>query len=209
MIAPRPLAELIAASPLVSVKTAIATEFARLLPGVAVVVHPGKLDIADVVAGDVVRAPGIALGWTRIRTPHEAAGTFSSIVEWAAYIVAEDTAVANRRTEREAVAHAIGSFLLDILADPETSTWGLANVAPPARDPAPELRPVFTAKSYAAGTVYYAVTWSQALFGLGALAFDEFGDAPALDAQGSSAEFGGLPLEIAEALAAAEPDDAP
>lgn len=201
MIAPRALAQLVAASRLEETQIAIVNALATLMPGVKVIRHPGKLDIADVVAKSVVAAPGVAVGWTRIRTSRDVPGTFGTIVEWAAYVVAEDRGDTSTRTRmaRDTVAHAIGAFLLEILHDPDASSWGLTKLSPALSDPAPEFRPIFTAKSFEGGTVYHAVTWSQALVDNGA----PFPDGPdpdlALEEIGA-AEFDRLPAEIVDAF---------
>ncbi|WP_020185949.1 hypothetical protein [Methylopila sp. 73B] len=198
MITPARLSAMIAASRLEAAKTAIVATLDTLMPDVTVESHPGKLDIADVVAKAVVKAPGVAVGWTRIRTPRDVGGTFGSVVEWAAYIVVEDTAdlATRRRMEREDIAHAIGSFLLAVLADADTPSWGLRNITMPSRDPAPELRPVFTTKSFEGGAAYYAVTWTQTLIDEGAPFMSAA--TPAFDEATLEAKFGddGIPPEI-------------
>ena len=198
MIAPASLSAMIEASRFEAAKDAIVATLKTLMTDVAVVSHPGKLDIADVVAKSVVKAPGVAIGWTRVRTPRDVEGTFGSVVEWTAYIVVEDGAdlVTKRRMNREDIAHAIGSFLLGVLADADTPSWGLRNITMPSRDPAPELRPVFTTKSFEGGTAYYAVTWSQTLVDEGAPFMSAA--TPAFDEATSEADFSphGIPPEI-------------
>lgn len=174
MMEPRTLAEMIAASRLEAARAAIIATLDPLLVGVTVIGHPGKLDINDVVARAVVAAPGVAIGWTRVRCETQTGGSFNAPVEWAAYIVAEDYAdvAGKRRVPRDAVAHGIGSTILEILADPGLSSWGLAAINRPETDPGPALVPMFTAKSFEAGTAYYAVTWRQTFWDEGAPFFD-------------------------------------
>ncbi|WP_341992313.1 hypothetical protein [Azorhizobium sp. AG788] len=166
-IAPVPLADLIAADPVQALKVAVVARLAALLSGVKVVSHPGRIDIADVVAKSVVAAPGIAVGWSRIRARRLLDGGYGLAVEFAAYVVTEDAVIAGRRVERETLGLAIGHRLLAILEDAEAQTWALGNVLPPEADPAPELKPMFTVRDAAAGAAYYAVTWTQCVADLG------------------------------------------
>jgi hypothetical protein len=163
MITPTPLGDLLAADPIAAVKTAIVARLTTLLPGVRVVSHPGKVDFSDVVAKAVVAAPGIAVGWSRIRAPRIVDGAYTLTIEWAAYVVVEDTAIAGRRVEREAVGLAIGRRLVEIVEDADEQTWGLGNLLPPSADPAPELKPLFTVRDVTQGAAYYAVTWTQTI----------------------------------------------
>lgn len=203
MIAPRTIAQMIAASRLEEARNAVVETLDALLLGVTVTSYPGKLDINDVVAKAVVQAPGVAIGWTRTRAETQPGGSFNAPVEWAAYIVAEDFAdkASKRRIDRAAVAHGIGCAILEILEDPETSSWGLANIDRPDPDPGPALVPMFTARSYEAGTAYYAVTWRQALwdqgtplFGVGSVSGVQVDDGDGL----AEVEFDepGIPSEV-------------
>ena len=67
MIEAAALDALLAADPVATVQAAIAARLKALLPGIAVVLHPGKVDLSEIVAKSVVAAPGIGLGWSRIR----------------------------------------------------------------------------------------------------------------------------------------------
>ena len=167
MIAALTLSQMISASRLDTTKSAIVAALKPLLQGVAVVAHPGKLDINDVVAKAVVAAPGVAVGWTRARASRDLGGTFELPIDLVAYIVTEDFAdlAANppRSIGRDAVAHGIGAFLLRILHDPDASVWGLTGITNPLPDPAPALVPVMTMKTAENGTAIFAVTWTQVL----------------------------------------------
>lgn len=168
MIEPLSLQALISADPLAPIKTAIRDRLAALFPGVAVVSHPGKIDISEVVGKSVVATPGIAVGWSRIRTARIIDGGFQLAVEWTAYIVVEDRAMGGRAVSREEIGLAIGSRLIAVLEDADTHTWGVGNLIPPAPDPRPELKPMFTVRDMAAGAAYYAVTWTQTVVDQGA-----------------------------------------
>lgn len=175
-IAPATLQQLIASTRFEELRKAIVTRLGTLMPGVKVATHPGKLDINDVLAKAIVAAPGIALGWNRIRAPRDLGGTFGLPIEFVAFIVVEDfadtTAVPPRSIQREIVANAIGARLLLILADLDTSSWGLTGLTPPATDPEPEMRPVFTMKAAENGTALFVVTWTQSLVLQGVSFFD-------------------------------------
>ncbi len=168
MIEPLSLQALISADPLAPIKSAIRNRLAALFPGVAVVSHPGKIDISEVVGKSVVATPGIAVGWSRIRSARIIDGGFQLAVEWTAYIVVEDRLIGGRAVSREEIGLAIGSRLIAVLEDADTHTWGVGDLMPPAADPRPELRPMFTVRDMAAGAAYYAVTWTQTVVDQGA-----------------------------------------
>ncbi len=168
MIQPATLTQLIAADPIAPAQRAIVETVKTKLPGVSVMLHPGKVDISELVSKALVAAPGVGIGWSRVRTLRAVDGHFSFLVDWVAYIVAEARAVDNRRVEKEAVALAIGNRLMLILADGDISFWGLSGISPPEPVPGPEFKPLFTVADASQGTVYYTVTWSQTLTGLGA-----------------------------------------
>lgn len=96
-----------------------------------------------------------------------------------AFIVVEDyadtSATPPRRVSRDVVANAIGSRLLLILSDPDTGSWGLTGLTPPATEPEPDLRPVFTMKTAEQATALFAVTWTQGLILQGVSLFDQGG----------------------------------
>ncbi|PWV97710.1 hypothetical protein DFR52_106235 [Hoeflea marina] len=173
MIEAKTLSGLILDNRIEAVKTAIVQTITSHLSGVTVLSHPGKLDISDVVENDIVKAPGIAIGWTRIRAVEDVSASHGLMVEFAAYIVVEDLADIGlkRRVDREVVGHAIGGFLLQLLGDEDAASWGLTYIGLPLTTPPAEFRPLFTARSFARGMAYYVVTWTQTVFEHGASPF--------------------------------------
>lgn len=161
MIAPKPLNQLLATDALGPLQASIVSTLATLNPGVNVVAHPGKVDISELVNKTVVKAPGLGIGFSKIKTGQQADGHFWLAIEWVAYVVAEAKVVGNRRIEKEAVGLAIGGRVLEILADLETSLWGRTGVFPPETTPPAELKPLFTIKDQSQGVAYYTVTWTQ------------------------------------------------
>ena len=191
MIAPAPLLQLLAGSRVVQARDAVKATIAVLLPGVMVVTHPGRLDINDYVQKAIVAAPGVAVGYARLRQAADPAGTWSDVVDFVAYVVVDDlvdrTVTPPRTYPRELVAHAIGGRILQALRDPTLMFWGIDGIEPPGQDPGPSLTPVFTMKAEQNMTAVYAVTWSQAL------------------ANDGEAFFGGGPFAV-EPPGAADPD---
>lgn len=171
MIEPKPLEALLAADPLLPMQAAIVERLKTLLPGVSIARHPGKVDVSELIAKSVVNAPGVGVGWSRIRTVALSDGSVSLAAEWVAYIVAEARPVAERRVEKEAIALAIGGRILHILADAETALWGLTGILLPETTPAPELKPLFTVRDASQGVAYYTVTWTQVIADTGWTAF--------------------------------------
>ncbi|GLR51271.1 hypothetical protein KYK30_20560 [Shinella yambaruensis] len=160
---PVSLDQMLTVDPVAGLQAAIVTTVKTLLTGVTVAKHPGKVDLSELVAKTVVPAPGIGIGWSRIRTAGMADGSYGLAVEWVAYIVAEARVVGMKRVEKEVVGIAIGTRLLAILSDNEASFWGRAALMPVSETPAPELKPLFTVKDASQGTAYYTVTWTQVL----------------------------------------------
>jgi hypothetical protein len=157
------LAQLLADSRVMDVQKAIVAALKTLFVGVDVRRHPGRMDIADFVAKDLYKPPAIAVAARRVHTARQFEGTFAVPVDWAAYVVAEDAVVGERRVERDEVAHAIGLRLLRIIHHGTAGRWGVAGITDPAADPEPEFKPEFTVDSFAKGLGLYAVTWRQGL----------------------------------------------
>jgi len=171
MIAPATLQQIMAADPTANTHNAIVDTLKSLLKGVSIVSHPGKVDIAELVGKTVVQAPGVGIGWSRIRPAMLADGSYSASVEWTAYIVVEAAMVGGKRVEKEHVGFAIGGQLLKILNDPIVATWGMVGITPPETSPAPELKPLFTVRDQSQGTAYYTVSWTQQVVDIGAGVF--------------------------------------
>lgn len=165
MIQPATLSQLLEADPIAPVQRAIVACLKTLMPGISIMLHPGKVDISELIAKTVVKAPGVGIGWTKVKRAGISDGHYSVTVDWIAYIVAEAHVVGAKRVEKEAVGLAIGAGLLKILSDDTAWTWGAAGVTPP--DGTGELKPLFTVADAAQGTAYYAITWSQIVYGLG------------------------------------------
>jgi len=170
---PRSLAQLIEADRLDAFQKAIVATLKTLITGVAVTAHPGKADVAELIGKTVATAPGIAVGWSRMRWEPYPEGGYGLKVDWVAYIVVEAKEIANKRVEATTVAFAIGARILDILGDTIAPHWGIRGVLPPENSPPAELKPIFTVKDAKTGTTYYAVTWTQ---GIAALGEDHFPD---------------------------------
>lgn len=168
MIEPKPFAELLETDPLAPLQAAIVSSLKLLNPGIAVVPHPGKVDVSELISKTVVNAPGVGVGWSKVKTGQHADGLYYLATEWVAYIVAEAKVVGGKRVEKEAVGLAIGGRLLEILADLETSMWDRPGVLPPETTPPAELKPLFTIRDAAQGVAYYTVTWTQIVPALGA-----------------------------------------
>ena len=181
-IAPATIPQMLASTGFEELRTAIVTKLAGLMPGVTVVEHPGKLDINDVLAKQIVAAPGVAIGWNRLRRMRDLGGTYGMPIDFVAFIVVEDYADTSggqpRLRKREIVANAIGTQLLLILGDDDTSSWGLTGITPPWPDPEPAMQPVFTMKVAEQATGLFAVTWTQAILFQGRSYFD--GPTPAV-----------------------------
>jgi phage gp37-like protein len=169
---PATLQDILAGDPIAETQAAIVAKLSALLKGVAIVAHPGKADVSELVGKTIVRSPGVGVGWSRIRSIALADGSYSATVEWVAYIVAEATIVGGKRVEMERVGYAIGGQILKILSDVLVSTWGRTGVTPvETSSPAPELKPLFTVKDQEKGTVYYTVSWTQQIADIGTSIF--------------------------------------
>ncbi|GLK74673.1 hypothetical protein KHC23_08610 [Ancylobacter dichloromethanicus] len=164
MIEPRTLAQRLADARVAELVTAIVATLRPLFPDVDVRELPGRIDISDIIAGTVFAPPMIGVTFSRVRQPIHVGGSYDLPVELVAYIVTEEMAIGGRAERREALAHAIGCGLFEILADLDMPRWGLTSIRLPEEA---EMRPLVTSESYAKGVAYYALTWRQVLLGMG------------------------------------------
>jgi hypothetical protein len=167
VIEPIALPALVEADPVKGWQSAIVATIDGLLTGVTVRSHPGKVDISQMMAKTIVPAPGIALGWSRVRPEKYIDGRYDLTVDWSAYIVVEDAVLSGKRVDRDRIGFAVGSYLLQILADPDVALWGMTSVTMPAEKPPAQLTPLFAVADEARGTNYLAVTWTQSLIAQG------------------------------------------
>ena len=165
MIEPRTIAQRLGDTRLAGLTGSVVATLKPLFVGVDVRVLPGRIDISDIIAGDNFPAPMIGVTAARIRQPIGVGGAYDLPVDLVAYIVTEEMGIGTRAEKREVIAYALGVGLFEILADLDVARWGLASIGSPEDA---ELKPLMTAKAYAAGTAYYALTWRQTLFGFGA-----------------------------------------
>ena len=170
-IQPKTLAEILDNDVVAPVHAAIVSTLQILNPGLKIVRHPGKVDISELVAKTVVAAPGVGVGFVKMREGRRSDGIFFVSVDWVAYIVVQSAVVAGKRREKEDQGLAIGARLLAILADEEASLWGRSAILPVETVPAPELKPLFTVRDQNEGMAYYTVTWTQVIAELGASVF--------------------------------------
>ncbi|QRE74385.1 hypothetical protein [Methylobacterium aquaticum] len=206
-VAPATLSQMIAATRLDELRGNVITTLQGLLKGVNVVAHPGKLDMEDFLKKTIVQAPGVAVGVSGLRRAREMDGAYGIPVALSAFIITEDFADRSstppRAIPRDVVAMAIGARLLLILSDADTASWGMTGAMPPAADPEPELRPVFTMKAAENRTNLYAVTWTQVLVREGVPTFG--GPTPPVAGVPDGMEFewpedGELPTELLAAF---------
>lgn len=170
-IQPKTLAQILDNDAVAPVHAAIVSSLQTLNPGLKIIRHPGKVDISELVSRTVVKAPGVGIGFSKMREGRRAEGVFFVSVDWIAYIVVQSAAIAGKRREKEDLGLAIGARLLTILADETASLWGLQGILPVEEAPAPELKPLFTVVEQAEGMAYYTVTWTQVIADLGTSVF--------------------------------------
>lgn len=205
---PANLSDLLSDSRVHQAQSAIVATFKTLLPQCAVSLHPGKLALEDVLSKDIKRTPALDVGWHSMKAVSNTEGTHALRVTWIAYVVTEDHAdkVAKRAIDKIELAQAIGWFLLTVLGDPDAPAWGLKDITMPGIDDVPEFKPLFTARAYTKGTVFYALTWSQTLIGQGQSFMA--GDTPYLTETGAlDVPDDGLPPEIIALMGKAEAGD--
>lgn len=163
----RSLQDLLASSRLFECREAIRSTLAGLFPDIEVATHPGKIDIADIVATDSFTAPSIHVAIAEVRPPDYRNSGFREIrLKVAAYVVVEDRAIGNppKLCTRDELGLAICDGVIAVAENPHLSRWGLNDIAYPEDV---EMRPLLTVKSFTKGTAYYAVTFRQLLTGCG------------------------------------------
>lgn len=164
MIAPRTLAQRLEDARVARLVSAIVATLKPLFIGVEVRELPGRIDISDIIAGDIFPPPMIGVTFSRVRQPINVGGTYDLPVDLMAFIVTEERAIGAKSARRETIAHAIGFGLFEILADLDVSRWGVESISSPEDA---EMRPLVTSHSFAKGVAYYALSWRQVLRGLG------------------------------------------
>ena len=172
--APLTLLEVLEASRLHELRQAVIARLKTLIAGVEVRAHPGKIDLSDVVAEDTFVAPSILVALTRFTPDMRLSGSVDDCAHLAAYVIVEDTVLDGRRYERDEIGPALCDAIAHYLARPgPEAMWGLEGVGLP-EDIAGQ--PVFTAKTFARGMAFYAVTWRQDIFARGEPMFGEGDD---------------------------------
>ncbi|MCC3246141.1 hypothetical protein LG047_12555 [Methylocystis sp. WRRC1] len=151
-----------------ALRDAIVAALAARFADIEVKAHYGKLDISDVMKKGVFNAPGVYVAATRILPDGRLSGADDFEAQMTAYVVAEDLMVAGRRVERDEMALAICEGLLKALTDDDFARWGVENIGE-AREAS--AAPLFTARDFAQGCVYYAVTWKQTLYAVADASF--------------------------------------
>ena len=154
------LADLLSASRIIAVRDAVVMTLAARFPEVQVKAHPGKLDMADVLAAGTFTAPSIHVALARLKNEERSSGAQDLPVHFRAYVVAEQKMVAGSAVPADEIGYALMLGLLDALELPDVSRWGVENISCPE---GAEGEPLFTLKIFEKGTVYYVVTWRQTL----------------------------------------------
>jgi hypothetical protein len=144
-----------------ALRNAVVAGLATIFADIPVVPHPGKLDIADVLAKATFTTPSVAVAATSIRPDGRLSGSDDFIVQLAAYVIAAPDMVTGARVEGEEMALAICQAILSALSDDEFARWELADIGLPDDQ---EGKPLFTVKNIEEGAVYYVVTWRQTLY---------------------------------------------
>ncbi len=159
------LTQMIAESRIIEIQNAVIATLKPRYPDLAIKGHPGKIDISDIVAGNVFNAPAIAVAVTRVHPDERLSEAFDLPISFTAYVIVENRAVAGKSVLAEELGWAICLRLMRDLHDVAIARWGLQDIDFPAEIDA---RPLFTAKSFDKGTLYYSVTWRQVPLGAGA-----------------------------------------
>ncbi|MFT4099039.1 MAG: hypothetical protein QM651_18105 [Rhodoblastus sp.] len=162
---PARLPEILAASRLFALRAAVVAQLKALVPDVEIKSHPGKIDMSDVIEQDVFATPSIVIALTHFRPDSRLSDAPDLVAKFVAYVVVENMTIDGKLVYADeigpAVCDAIACFLAR--ATPDTQ-WGLTDIGTPEDV---EAQPVFTAKSFAKGVCFYAVSWKQTLYACG------------------------------------------
>lgn len=167
------LADLLANSPLQRTRDAIVATLGQLFPDIEVKSHPGRLDMADILAKGLFTAPSIHVSVWRMRNEERCSADQDLPVHWRAYVFAEDREIGGLVYKGDEIGYAIMLGLLDALADWPFAMWGLENVSAPSDA---EGEPLLTLKTFEKGQCFYVVTWRQTLMYAGAIGDNLGGD---------------------------------
>lgn len=175
MLAPVTTEQMLEQSRVFALRAAIVAALAAHFLDVEVRSHPGKLDMSDVLAKDLFAAPSILIAATRLDNDDRLSGSDDLRVHLSAYVVAEDLSIGEPRrlVTRDEIGLALCEAVILSLSDPDFSAWGVMGVGSVENV---QWQPLFTARSWEMGTVYYAVTWTQILYALGEADFFTGGD---------------------------------
>ena len=152
-----------------ALREAIVAQLAPHFADVAIVSHPGKIDIADAVARKTFVTPCVAIAVTRAKPEGRLSRADDVTASVAAYVICDTLMIDGRMVYGDELALAVCEALLVALSDDGLTRWELQNIGP-AEDA--EGAPLFTVKNLTEGTVYYAGTWKQTLYSVASPSFD-------------------------------------
>ena len=158
------LTQMISESRIVEIQSAVVSALKGRYPDLSVKGHPGKIDISDIVAGNIFNPPAIAVAVTRVHPDERLSEAFDLPISLTAYVIVENRALAGKSVLAEELGWAICLRLMRDLHDVAIARWSLSDIDLPTDIDA---RPLFTAKSFDKGTLYYSVTWRQVPYGVG------------------------------------------
>lgn len=171
---PMTRAEIVVAARVFALRTAIVDSLATALPEVTLRAHPGKVDIADMLAKDVFVTPSINVAVTRASCDERLSQADDLGLEIAFYLVADNQMIGGRLVTGDEFALALMEWCVKALADDAFTRWGLDETISCADEV--KGSPLLTVKSLERGAVYYAVTFRQTLYALIATPFPTFGE---------------------------------
>ena len=154
------LSAMIAASRVAQFRDAVAATLRARYPDIEVGVHPGKIDIADIVAGNSFQPPCIRIAVTRVEGEGRLSQDIDLPLQVSAFVVTENRMIGALMSYGDELAYAIGVQILRDLQDEQLARWGLPDISAPDKA---DFKPLFTAKSYDKGTLFYVASWQQTL----------------------------------------------